>query len=181
MIFTNSNVTKATDIIGTIENATVTGWTDPASAALSAGTTKGVVNIKSGGQIKYVGIPCGTSVEVYETNPVTGVTYQVTSTLTPDSTESPASTTDASVTWGTAPTTATAQADTKEAYQSTKVTFETEADKDDDNDYTIKITNTLVTISPTGVTLRIAPYAIMLAAGVCMLFFSRRRRTAYED
>ena len=180
VLFTNDAVTKNVDVIGNVESATVTGWIDPAAGVLSS--TNGVVNIKSGGVIKYIGIPCGTSVEVYETNVAEGVTYKVKTELTTNTTTT---INDPSVSWGTAPSNAVTQAMSEgkktNAYESTKATFTTTANADDDNDYTVAITNTLVTISPTGVTLRIAPYAIMLAAGVCMLIFSRRRRTAYED
>ena len=85
---------------------TVSGWTNPAAAALSAGTTNGIVNIKSGGQIKYVGIPNGTAVEVYETNTATGVVYKVDTALT---TSSMTTSTDNSVTWGSAPSAAVSQ------------------------------------------------------------------------
>ena len=177
VLFTNAAVTKNVDIIGTVEADTVSGWTNPAAAALSAGTTNGIVNIKSGGQIKYVGIPNGTAVEVYETNTATGVVYKVDTALT---TSSMTTSTDNSVTWGSAPSAAVSQS-TRAAYESTKATFSTTANADDDNDYTVAITNTLLTISPTGVTLRVAPYVLMLGAGLLLVFFSRRRRARAED
>ncbi len=171
VLFTNATVTKNIDIIGDVENATVTGWTDPAAGALSS--TNGVALIKSGGQIKYIGIPNGTSVEVYETNTATGVIYQVATAVTTSTTTT---NTDNSVNWGSAPGSAVAQSNPKETYQSTKATISTTADADDDNDYTVAITNTLLTISPTGVTLRIAPYAIMLFVGIALFVITRRRR-----
>ena len=182
VLFTNDAVTQSVDVIGNIESATVTGWTDPAAGVLSS--TNGIVNIKSGGSVKYIGIPNGTAVEVYETNIATGVTYQVETELT---TSAAATIKDASVTWGDAPTSAVTQAMSGDpasktnAFESTKATFATTADQDDDNLYAVAVTNTLVTISPTGVSLRVAPYILMLAAGVFMLFFSRRRREVYED
>lgn len=178
VLFTNATVTQNVDIIGNVENATVTGWTDPAVGVLSS--TNGVAQIKSGGQIKYIGIPNGTSVEVYETNTATGVTYHVATALTTNTTTT---TTDNSVSWGSAPGSAVAQSDPKEAYQSTKATFSTTADADDDNDYTVAITNTLLTISPTGVVMRIAPYVLMLGAGVTLfvILMVKRRKTSEEE
>lgn len=177
VIFTNNDVTKNIDIIGKVEEATVTDWTDPAAGALSS--TKGVVKIKSGGQVKYIGIPCGTSVEVYETNVATGITYKVDTKVTTST--GVAQINDPSVTWSTAPNDAVAQGDTKEAYQSTKATITTTANADDDTAYTIAITNELVTISPTGVALRVAPYVLILFAGMALLLVSRRRKAVVEE
>jgi len=46
------------------------------------------------------------------------------------------------------------------------------------NDTTVGFTNTLSSISPTGVIIRIAPYAMMLGIGVVFLLMSLRRRRA---
>ena len=180
VIFTNSVTTEPVDIIGNIESGTVTGWTDPSVGSLnSAGTNRqGVVNIKDGGQIKYIGIPNGTSVEVFETNIATGVTYQVDTALTTSSTTT---TTDNAVVWGPAPSSAVSQSATKEDYQSTKATFTTTANADDDNDYTVAITNTLVTISPTGVALRVVPYVCMLGLGMFLIILAKRRKDEDEE
>ncbi len=166
VLFTNDTVTQPVDIIGDPSDTTntkVTGWTDPASAALSAGNTNGVVKIKDGENIKYVGIPNGTSVEVYETNDVSGVTYQVTTVkdgVTPG-------TVDAAVTdTPTAPTSAVAQAATKAAYQSTKATITTTADADDDTAHSVAVDNNLQLISPTGFVVRFAPYMLILLGGI---------------
>lgn len=177
VIFTNATVTKNIDIIGDIEAATVTGWTDPTAGALSS--TSGVANIKSGGQIKYIGIPVGTTFDVYETNTATGVTYKVKTELTASATV--AETNDASVNWGSAPANAVAQASTKETYQSTKVTAKPAADQDTDIDYTVAITNTLLEISPTGYVSRFAPYALILIGGIALLIIAKKRKPKEEE
>ena len=69
----------------------------------------------------------------------------------------------------------------KEAFQSTKATITTTPDVDDDNAYAVAVTNRLLTISPTGVSLRVAPYALMLCAGLLLVFFSRRRKAKAES
>lgn len=179
VIFTNATITQDVDISSTT-TGTAAGWTDPAKAALSATTTKGVVTLKDNSSVKYIGIPCGTSVEVYETNDVTGVTYQVTTTV--DGTTSTADdTVDAAVVWGTAPTSASAQGSPKNNYESTKATFTPNVNADDDVDHTIAVDNNLQVISPTGVVLRVAPYVAILVAGIALLVIATRRRKNAEE
>ena len=173
VIFTNSNVTQ--NIL--LDTDVKTGATDFTHAA-GAPTWKGIATLKDGSSIKYIGIPMGTDVEVYETNDVTGVTYKVTTTRTNATTETG---TDQMVISGSTPTSAAAQAATKEDYQSTKSVIHTTKDTDDDLEHTIAIENKLVTISPTGVALRVAPYVLILAAGVALLLISRRRKAVAED
>lgn len=162
VIFTNATVTNAVDISSST-TGTATGFTDPASAALSTGTTKGIVSLKDSSSVKYIGIPNGTNVEVYETNDVAGVTYQVTTSL------DGANTVDKAVTDGTAPTTAEAQPATKPAYQSTKATITPTVNVDDDVAHTIAVDNNLQLISPTGFVVRFAPYMLVLLGGILLI------------
>ena len=172
VIFSNSAVTQNI-LLRTTTSGTVTDFSHDAGAPV----WQGVAKIKDGGSIKYIGIPNGTDVEVYETNDMTGVTYRV-ETFVNASTS--AITTDESVTWGTAPSTGVSQA-TQAAYESKSYTVDTTADADDDTAHSVAITNTLLLISPTGVVLRVAPYVVMLAAGVLILILRRRSRMQSED
>lgn len=49
-----------------------------------------------------------------------------------------------------------------------------------EGDVNVKFVNELLNISPTGVVLRVAPYALILIAGIALLMISRRRRTEKE-
>ncbi len=172
VIFSNEDVEKNI-LLKTTEGGNVTDFTHAAGAP----TWSGVATLLSGGSIKYIGIPVGTDVEVYETNDMPGTTYKVTTTRT---NATPATATDAMVISGTKPTSAVAQAATKANDQSTKSVVDTTKDTKDDNAHTIAITNILVTISPTGVVLRIAPYIMILAAGIILLLVSRRRKAVQD-
>ena len=132
--------------IGTGENATV--WTP---------------TIADSATITYVGIPTGTTVTIKEKNNVAGVTY----------------------------TSDFANADNDAVVEAKNIytdEFSNEAIVDC-NDEALKVaaenhtgakmvtfTNTLLQISPTGIVMRVAPYVLILAAGVALLVLSRRRR-----
>ncbi len=171
VIFTNSIITKNI-LLETDESGTVQDFTHNAGAP----NWSGIALVKDSGSIKYIGIPMGTDVEVYETNDMSGTTYKVTTTK--DGEDKP--TVDDMVISGTKPTSAAAQAPTKSPDQSTKSVIDTTKDAADNTGHTIAIKNTLVTISPTGVVLRIAPYVMILAAGIILLLVSLRRKTAKD-
>ena len=140
---------------------TVTGSAaqDPlAASAISGGWS---AKIADGASIQYVGIPAGTRISITETNDVTGAVYRVETSgadkeLEGENIYKDATSSAAGITIG-----------------------ETAGQKVDAN-RDVTFTNTLQQISPTGVVLRVAPYILMLAAGVVLLVIARRRRTANE-
>lgn len=142
------------------------------SGALSAFNNAGTPHIAdenstadaTTGSVKYIGLPAGTKVEVYETNDVVGTTY----------------TYSYKVDGGTASTATNVyyNADTS----SDKATLAATAiDTDDNTAHTIAFTNTLQQISPTGYVSRFAPYALMLIGGIVLLIIAMKRKGRKED
>ena len=173
VIFTNKDITK-----NILLKTTTSGTVEDFAHTAGAPTWSGIAKLQSEGSIKYIGIPMGTDVEVYETNDVVGTTYQVLTTRTNATTETA---TDALVVYTNTTPSTDPQAATKPDYQSTKTTIDTTKNEDDDKVHSVAITNTLLTISPTGLTLRIVPYALMLVGGIVLLLISRRRKANAEE
>ena len=115
-------------------------------------------HVKDGGEIAITGIPKGAKVSVVETNN-TADSYKVK---------------------------AGSAADGADLLAEKNVAKETAADKTKDVELTEKkdiyFTNTLNTVSQTGVVLRFAPYAIMLGAGVALFIILKvRKNKAVEE
>ena len=141
----------------TITESAAEGSEGFSPAAKSAPTWNGVAKIRHNAPVTYTGIPAGVNVEVFETNDLIGVTYQVSSKVNGDEAAS-----DASLTY---------------EGKSTAVIVETAAGSATAAQG-VKIINTLLLISPTGVALRVAPFVLMMAAGAVLLIFTRRRAEA---
>ncbi|MBO4652828.1 MAG: hypothetical protein J5649_05875 [Lachnospiraceae bacterium] len=178
VIFTNEDVTQPVDIRSS-KDGTVAGFTDPALGALSAGETKGIVTLKDSSWVKYIGIPTGTTTQVYETNDVTGTIYNVTTVFdggTP---------LNENVVAGATPDEVVEQGTTKQAFQSTKTEFTPDADENDEISHVIAVDNNLQNISPTGLMFRYGPYVLTLLGGVLLLFlgikFLRRSKDESEN
>lgn len=186
VFFNNSENYTSTFVIDQTVGSGSTGLNSSAATltlATSAVSLSGVALVKDGnatasttvGDITLTGIPAGMDVDVYETNIATGVTYTVDTSVTGGT-----AVTDNPVTSGSTPASAVAQGASRADYESTKATVDTTTITSTD-EQSVAITNTLVTISPTGVTLRIAPYALMLIGGVTLFIILAVKRRKNEE
>lgn len=171
----NSTVTAAVLPIMTVGSNATQPALSPAAIGTGSFATEWTPTIAGGATIKYVGIPCGTTITIYETNDVTGVTYKSVSTNADvDAVEKSI---DAGVDSNTATINCNAialQAATENHTSPATPAANPAANK------AVTFTNTLLQISPTGVVLRVAPYVLILAAGITLLLISRRRKAEEE-
>jgi hypothetical protein len=133
------------------------------------------------GYIKYIGIPNTMVVTVTETNDVTGTTYTATvkEDVTTDNGSALVATTFTASTGILASENAIASIDTDETATRAAAT-NGNADTIAKN-IQVEFTNTLAIISPTGYVARIAPYALILIAGIVLLIVAKRRKPAKEE
>lgn len=158
--FTNATVTQNVLLKGSH-----TGSANEARPAASAASSLDCApSIANGESVKYIGIPCGTTVAVYETNNVTGTTYKSSYKV-----DNGTASTGKNIGW--------TDADNK----SDTATLNTAVGQKDTVAHTIAFTNELELISPTGVVMRYGPYVAMLVAGIAIFAMSRRNRAESEE
>ena len=158
-VVTSTGVDGSTKLdVATTGAATTTPSSDTVGSYISGATATYSFELKDGENATIKGIPETASVVVTETNDSVD-TYSVTATSTVGSEAATTVFTKASK----APN-ATA------ATSSVSITDKT----------VIAFTNELIAVSPTGVVLRVAPYALMLGVGLFLVLFSRRRKNRAE-
>ena len=152
--FTNGGVTQNVLLkVETTGNATAA---EPAAGAINAAAY--TPTIADSATVKYVGIPKASTQTVKETDDVHGTTYYSSYQIDGGA--------------------ASAQFPIMENDDSQTATL-VEADETP-VDHTIQFTNEFALISPTGVAWRVAPYALLLIAGICFAVYSQKRRTSFN-
>ena len=150
LTFTNSDISNNIDL-----TASATGTATLADPA--AGSINNLVlepTIADDGKVKIVGIPCGTSVAITETNDLDAVAYRLTTT------GAPGGELDELLNGGV----------TSTAVNVTSTKDQTGTDAD------ITFTNTLELISPTGVAMAVLPFVILLGFGIGFMVISTTKR-----
>lgn len=135
--------------------------------------------IANGATVTYVGIPSTVKAAVTETNDVVGTTY---STRAYADEGNVVATTQVAFTGGTAVlgtdgSLANGLATTDQG--DTAIFAQASAPTADTNQW-IQFKNDLAIISPTGVAFRVAPYVLMLCAGMALVLITRRRENTEE-
>ena len=140
------------------------------AGVIGTGTNKTVwePKIADGATIKYVGIPCGTTITIYETNDVTGVSY------TSESTNADTNANSKAINNNENSNTATISCNA-DALTAASGNHTAEFNK------VVTFTNTLLQISPTGYVSRFAPYALILVGGIALLVIAMKKRKHTEE
>ena len=110
--------------------------------------------IANGGTVKYIGIPCGTTVEVYEKNNVQTASYNSKC----ENADTQAAT--KLINYDVESNTASVNCEADKAGSAKEITF----------------VNTLVLISPTGVALAVLPFVILLGFGIVFMVVGTTKR-----
>ena len=143
--------TKATGVTGNF-NLVASYTADPVAMAASVQTT-----IAHGNSVTYKGIPCGTKVDIIETNDISTAAYKVTTTN--------ANTNVSALLVNYQGTTGATAVEINATAVNTAGTA-----------YDVTFTNSLALISPTGVIMAVVPFIILLGFGVGLMVVSTAKR-----
>ena len=169
--FTNDDVTQGTKLLATVTNPV----TDYAHTTDAVSDLDGLVKIANSGSVKYIGIPCGTTVDVYETNDVAGTIFATTLTATNGTSGAVKNISATSTPSGFV-------AYSEQPYNSNQAVFDTTVkDTADTVAHSLVVNNVLQMISPTGIIVRTAPYILLLGAGATLFILIRVFRKKEEE
>ena len=143
--------TKASGVTGDF-NLVASYQTAALAMAASVDTT-----IAHNGSVTYTGIPCGTKVDIIETNDIATASYKVTST------GADSNVTDLLVNYN-------------ENTGATAVEINSTVINTAGSNFTVAFTNTFELISPTGVAMAVVPFVILLAFGFGFMAVSTKKR-----
>ena len=169
VVFTSPNATAATihytATNGIPTTATTATLSSAATTTIGTLTNASTLKLTDGGSVTFYGIPAGVTATVQENNDTFDV-YTASATITAATAQTY---TDNQVQAGASATIITGldNATTTTAVGSA--------------DTTTEWTNTLAVVSPTGLVLRFAPYALILVGGIALLFIAMKRKGHREE
>lgn len=148
----------------TTDEATITGSALTLGDATTSGYNSSAIKLADNEYVTFYGIPASTTAVVSEIND----TYDI-------YTASQESITGGTSTAPDAVNIAAQHVDTS-IYSITAVANATTTTSNSEIDTQLQVKNEIAVVSPTGIVLRVAPYVLMLGAGIFLLFISRRRK-----
>lgn len=141
----------------TLGDATVTGYADSA------------IKLADDEYVTFYGIPAGTTSVVTEINDTYDIYRASRESITGGTSANPD------------PINLAANHVAESVYSITNVANETTVTSNSEKDTELMVKNEMEVVSPTGIVLRVAPYALMLGAGIFLLLIARKRKNNAEE